>query len=110
MIKSIRILTIASAFVSSSLVTSMANEVVTLISDDSKTNSLTLAKGESAKLTFARSVQIEGTVATSGGPSEIVDLRIGLEQRNYVLRSLLKNPDRERGESFSRKARRDEGV
>jgi hypothetical protein len=65
---------------------------VTLVSDDSKTNSLTLAQSESAKLTFSRFVQIEGTNPQSGIQTETVDLRIGLGDRSYLMRANAASP------------------
>jgi hypothetical protein len=54
MINSLRLLTIASALLSMSMPASAAEEHEMLISGDSETNTLTLAKGETAKLVYSQ--------------------------------------------------------
>ena len=70
MIHSIRILSLASALVLTSMPASAAEEAVTLVSNDSKTNSLSLEKGESATLAFVQAGnQISGTSPINGPSS-----------------------------------------
>jgi hypothetical protein len=54
MINSIRILTVASALLSLSMPASAAEELEMLITGDSKTDTLELKAGESAKLVYAQ--------------------------------------------------------
>lgn len=80
----IRLITLASSLLFSSMPAYAADEgSVTLVSDDSSTNSLTLEKGESAKLVFTKKAYIIG--ATGGGASspEFVDFRIRIGDRTF---------------------------
>ncbi len=87
MINSIRILTVASALLSLSMPASAADgETVTLVSDDSKTNSLAIEMGESAKLLFSKSgVRIEGTTTIWGPGSGGPDFLVKLGEMSYLM-------------------------
>ena len=83
MIKSIRILTIASALLSMSMPASAAEVAVTLVSDDSSTNSLTLEKGESAKLVFTRKAYIIGGSGSGASDPEFLEFRIRIGDKTF---------------------------
>jgi hypothetical protein len=85
----IRLVTLASSLLFSSMPASAADEgAVTLVSDDSSTNSLTLEKGESAKLVFARHMFMEGTPDAGGTTSQVVDLRVRIGDKSFSLGSM----------------------
>jgi hypothetical protein len=80
----IRLITLASSLLFSSMPASAEDEgSVTLVSNDSSTNSLTLEKGESAKLVFTRKAYIIG--ATGGGAANpgFVDFRIRIGDKTF---------------------------
>lgn len=56
---------------------------VTLVSDDSSTNSLTLEKGESAKLVFTRKAYIIGGSGDAVSSPEFLDFRIRIGDKTF---------------------------
>ena len=83
MIHSIRILSLASALVLTSMPASGDEGAVTLISDDSNTNSLTLEKGESAKLVFVRKAYIIGGSGDGVSDPESLEFRIRIGEKTF---------------------------
>jgi hypothetical protein len=83
--RTIRLITLASSLLFSTMPASAADDdTVTVISDDSKTNSLTLAKGESAKLVFSRAgVAIAGTNPIFGASQGGVMFLVSLGELSY---------------------------
>ena len=87
MINSVRILTVASALLSMSMPASAAEEHEMLISGDSETNTLTLAKGETAKLVYS-----QGRIVLGTGDGYTWDFNVSLDVtvrgKRFGLRSL----------------------
>lgn len=58
---------------------------MTLVSDDPKTNTLTLAAGESAKLVFVRQMKIEGALDLGGSSTSALEFRIGVGDKFFPI-------------------------
>ena len=79
----IRLITLASSLLFSSMPASADEGAVTLISDDSSTNSLTLEKGESAKLVFTRKAYIIGGSGIGATDPGSADFRIRIGDKTF---------------------------
>jgi hypothetical protein len=79
----IRLLTLSSLLLFASLPASADDGAVTLVSDDSSTNSLTLEKGESAKLVFARKAYIIGGSGNGASDPAILNFRIRIGDNTF---------------------------
>ena len=85
--RTIRLITLASSLLFSSTPASAAEEHEMLISGDSETNTLTLAKGETAKLVYAQNNTYLGTTTTSQYWVPDVSFNVTTRGKTFALRS-----------------------